>query len=267
MQTVKPARPWRAKASIFQFCLDMLDEACDGAVRFIQIGAHDGVLADPISGHLKRGQWRGLMIEPHPRYFADLKKHLEGMTGVELFNCAVSDREGELELFHVAEEHLDRFPAWARGCATLSRERLLETLAGSHSDGATANVESSIRSVAVPTRTVPDILDSAGQRTADLLLIDVEGWELRILKSFDCSALELKLAIIECNGPNRGDQMEISSIMTQAGFEVFRLRDDLVAIHPDRMLVPLPRVLELLEQDRLFHDAQFTSEGQINAHS
>ena len=248
--TIPLARPWRAKPILLNFCLAAIDKACAGAVRFVQVGAHDGSLADPIRDYATSG-WRGIMIEPHPVYFAELNALHGARSALTLVNCAVSDIEASFDLYHLAESQRVQFPDWARGCASMSRARLEEVLSGRRLDEQRVDPDRDIAAVRVAARRLDTILAEAGAETADFLIVDVEGWELNVLNSVDLDRLALRAALIECNGPDRTQEAEIAARLKAAGFETFRLRDDLLALHPERASVPLGDVLTLLGQPHL----------------
>lgn len=251
---VNLARPWKAKRALLSFCLDAVDRACADGPRFVQVGANDGRLADPIRGYIETGRWHGLMIEPHPAYFADLAGLHGKRPCVALANCAVSDAEGEMELFHLSETRRDAYPPWARGCASLRRERLIEVLAGQCSDGEAADVGEDIDSVRVPVRRLDALLAEHGLDALDILVVDVEGFEINVLKSLDLSTLDLRACMVECNGSDAPREAEIAAMLRAAGLVTFRLRDDLFAVHPDRLAVPVVDLMAFLGQSPVDED-------------
>ncbi len=113
-------------------------------MRFAQVGANDGKLADPILRFIETGAWQGVMIEPHPAYFADLSELHRGKAGIQLVNCAVSNAEGQMQLFHLSEAEHGAYPSWARGCASLKHNRLVEVLTGKRKDGTVFPIQLSI---------------------------------------------------------------------------------------------------------------------------
>lgn len=69
MQDITPlklAQPWIATKVILNFCLDAVNAGKAGSVRFVQVGANDGVMADPVRRFLEYERWSGVMIEPLP---------------------------------------------------------------------------------------------------------------------------------------------------------------------------------------------------------
>ena len=77
---------------------------------FVQIGAHDGKKHDPIYRFVKKLGWRGLLVEPVPRYFKMLKQNYEGQKRLKFANYAIGDRDGETTIYGVADDA----PLWYR---------------------------------------------------------------------------------------------------------------------------------------------------------
>ncbi|MEM8804212.1 MAG: FkbM family methyltransferase [Pseudomonadota bacterium] len=241
------ARPWIAKKVLMQFALTAVDRATP-ITNFVQVGANDGVLDDPIFPFIDAGGWEGVMIEPHPTYFKDLSNTHADRHGIKLVNCAVSDTPGEMELFHVAETERNSFPAWARGCASLKKERLCEILEDARADGTGLDPSRDIASVFVKVRRLDDVLATLGLQSIDFLIVDVEGFELQVLDSVDLSTLNLRAAVVECNGSDAHHEADVAERFAAVGMTTFRLRDDLLAVHPERLSVPLSDMLTFLNQ-------------------
>lgn len=246
--TVALAKPWRGKKVIVQYCLALLDRVCGGKVSFVQVGANDGVLADPILPYVRDSAWTGVMIEPHPTYFKDLQALHGGRDRIRLENCAVSDQPGTLELHFLAEAERENYPDWARGCASMTEARMYDAIAGHRLDGTDCVISRDIDHVSVPARRLDDILDGRAEDTPDFILADVEGFEVSVLKSVDLTQLPLRAAMIECNKSDRKDENEIARLLAQAGLVTFRLRGDLLALHPTRFPMTVEDLLRFLDQ-------------------
>lgn len=241
------ARPWIAKKVLMQFALSAVDRASP-ITRFAQVGANDGVLDDPIFPFIDAGGWEGVMVEPHPAYFKDLSDRHANRPGLHLVNCAVSSTKGDMELFHLAETERACFPDWARGCASLKPERLSEILGDARTDGSDFDAARDIASVTVQVRPLTEILAEAGMQMLDFLIIDVEGFELQVLDSVDLGTLGLRAAVVECNGSDIHHETEVAARFASVGMITFRLRDDLIAMHPERLSVPLSDMMTFLNQ-------------------
>jgi FkbM family methyltransferase len=138
---------------------------------FIQIGANDGVSDDPLRHYVVRHHWRGLLVEPQPRAFAELTKNYSGETQLLFENAAISDSDGEVELFSASAE---ADPAMR---LIVSMDRALVQRWVGYS---VPLVIERVKAVSVET-----LLARHGVEHVDLLQIDAEGFDFEIIKMFD----------------------------------------------------------------------------------
>ena len=68
-------------------CRYMFDhgEVCN----FIQVGAFDGVTADPLRRYIHRCGWRGVMLEPQPDVAAQLRQLYRDNANIVILEAAV----------------------------------------------------------------------------------------------------------------------------------------------------------------------------------
>ncbi len=153
-----------------------------------------------------------------------------------------------MTLYYLAEDQRDAYPAWARGCASLKANRLVEVLGGHRIDGNATDPHHDVAEVMVPVRTLGAILKDARIMTLDLLVVDVEGFELNVLDSVDLNSLDLRAALIECNGSDKANEGQVAARLSEAGLTTFRFRDDLFALDPERCPVAMTDLLAFLGQ-------------------
>ena len=84
---------------------------------FLQVGGMDGKRFDPIYAFVKHYRWKGIILEPLPDLFETLAANYAGTERVILVNAALTDRDGEHEMFRVQRQAvLDGVvPLWAEG--------------------------------------------------------------------------------------------------------------------------------------------------------
>ena len=104
---------------------------------FVQIGAFDGVTADPIYELVQSRNWRGVLVEPQIEAFERLQENYAGQDGLQFFNVAICDHDGEIDLFTrpdgmvqaaSLERHLMKKPG-RRGRQVVARRVVAWTLA------------------------------------------------------------------------------------------------------------------------------------------
>ena len=143
---------------------------------FVQIGASDGVRWDPLHHLVCEYHLSGLLVEPLPDVFAQLKLNYEGESQLSFANCAIAPRDGVRSLFRVRSDA--PVGDWAQGIASFNRAHLMALL-GDVEEG-----NQFIEEVIVPSMTVGTLLQKHQIDRVALLQIDVEGYDYEVLKMF-----------------------------------------------------------------------------------
>ena len=244
---IEAMMPWPARRFIrgrlMSLLLDGIAEQCSDSTTVVQIGAHDGIMADPVQKHLAEQDWRAILIEPHPVYFSELARLYKGNEKIETINCGVSSQPGKMELFHLNEAARGKYSKGARGCASLNRQRMFDALERVNAKRGMTTDEDDIAVTTVTLRRLDSILSDRGITSVDILVVDVEGHEVHVLNSVELGELDLKLAIIECNGPDVAFEAQLTEKLHSAGLSVFRLGDDLVGFREGTLKVPFEMLL------------------------
>ena len=68
----------KSDLNIFDLAATALRVKNHGQVTFVQVGANDGYRFDPLRKHIVAYHWPGLLIEPQPDVFAELKQNPRG---------------------------------------------------------------------------------------------------------------------------------------------------------------------------------------------
>jgi FkbM family methyltransferase len=142
-----------------------------GSFFFLQVGANDGALDDPIRDLVIKHDLKGVLVEPLPDMFEKLQQNYAGQTGLQFENVAISRQPGTIKIYRIAADADVPDPHW-HGMASMSREHLLK-------HGATA---AQIQVCEVPAVTMKSVLQKHDIRALDLLQIDTEGYDYEVLK-------------------------------------------------------------------------------------
>src|SRR5262249_5655181 len=150
----------------------------------------DGVAGDPIrSMVLSHPGWRGVLVEPQLRAFQRLQRNYASASHrVHFLNCAVSDFSGCIDMYEFDESEIEklRLPAWSRELASADESHLVR-----HFPSARRSKRR------VPTMRVSEILDGYGFTMVDLIVMDVEGHERRIIEDIDFASLGVHAVVFE----------------------------------------------------------------------
>ncbi len=140
---------------------------------FVQCGANDGYGNDPTYYLEKAFGWKGIMVEPLPIYKA-CQKNRRASTVYNFATGSFEDRDKTVTF-------VDCYGmSFIKGSIENEKEWIE---AGERTQGIKA------KTIEVPLRPVQDIIDGHfaqhGVRKIDLLVADVEGYELSVLRGFD----------------------------------------------------------------------------------
>jgi len=142
-------------------------------VNFIQVGACDGDQNDPIRPFILTGMTRSILIEPNPFAFARLQKNYEGVPGVILVQAAIGDEDGETSFYRVKKtDKPEDEPDPTLQIASFFPQHLYKF--GFKPD--------QIEQITVSCRTLASIVREYQWDRIDLLQIDAEGYDAKIVE-------------------------------------------------------------------------------------
>lgn len=145
------------------------------AFTFVQVGAFDGVVQDPLRKYIAAHRWRGVMIEPQPRPAEKLRDMYRDNDGVLVLQAAIDATPGTRALYTVDSPAA---PAWAGALASFHKDVLLRQA------DLIPGLDGMIKELAVDCISFDDVLDRLPASPLDLLQIDTEGADGDILSLF-----------------------------------------------------------------------------------
>ncbi|MCR4274874.1 MAG: FkbM family methyltransferase [Candidatus Campbellbacteria bacterium] len=143
---------------------------------FIQIGAKGGGWPDPIRRYVLKYNWQGIFVEPIPYWFKKLKKTYTNALNVSFENVAIAEENTKRVFYHVRESN------WylrliGGSLSSFSKENILKHVRWWRPPGLRSNIiESTLNCLSFNT-----LLQKYGVQKIDLLVIDTEGYDFKIL--------------------------------------------------------------------------------------
>lgn len=184
---------------------------------FIQIGANDGITADPIRNFVRKYPDRvsGIAIEPLPDVFKLLRNNYKDYPNIRTLNIAIHNTEKVMKLYRVDPKKLHRFHALSRGIASFDEHHYLRT-------GLVPS--DSIIAEKVKCISIKELLEKENISKIDLLLIDTEGYDVEIIMNLDFSKIKPSIIRFE-HGLKHGhmsDEMflNVTGYLNQNGYQV-----------------------------------------------
>ncbi|MGD1029724.1 MAG: FkbM family methyltransferase [Opitutaceae bacterium] len=176
----------------------------------LQIGANDGATGDPLARWFGETQWSGVLVEPIPHLAAALARRYTARENIAVERSAIGESDGEARMFRIADS--PGAPSWHQQLASFDRSVLLK-----HT-GAIPGLDSLVVEEAVPVISVKTLLSRHRMSRIDLLVIDTEGHDFRILRQFDLIALAPVLVMFEHQHLSPADKSAAYSLLRRAGY-------------------------------------------------
>ena len=195
-------------------------------VEFIQIGAHDGISGDPIRPNVLRNAfWSGVLVEPNPMLFEQLKNNYAGHPRLSFKCAAISDSPGVLPLYVVTRPGYEgEFPHWWSEVSSLDKDHLLRELP--------EECHALIDQIEVPVLTLRDIMSDGPGKNVNLIVMDVEGHEPPILRYLLNSNIRPDVLVFEHKHMPQSVRMEFATEFYRQGYRTKSYGRDTVIYRP-----------------------------------
>jgi FkbM family methyltransferase len=159
---------------------------------FIEAGANDGIAQSNTYFLEKKLGWKGLLVEPVPRYFRMCRRARTAIT----VNNALGPLEKDGEDLEILAGGLMSLPVSVDARFLHGRSVQEHAAFGAREYGARA-----AQTVRTRIRALSALIDEAGLGKIDFFSLDVEGFELEVLKGLDMSRHRPGLMLIETEQP------------------------------------------------------------------
>ncbi len=193
-----------------------------GDFTFVQIGAFDGIRNDIIRKFILKYKWKGVLVEPVKHLFDTLVNNYKGQDNLYFENSAIAEKN-EIKDFYRIKQNSDNLAPYYEELGTLNPEILLKN------KGVIPDIENYIISEKVRCIRFSDLLEKYNIKKVDLLQIDTEGYDYRIIKTIDFVSIEPKVIIYEHKHLTEGERIGCANLLKAKGYAVCRLGVDTLA--------------------------------------
>ena len=174
---------------------------------FIEAGAADGLFQSTTHGLETGKNWKGILVEPNS---AEYQSCIANRPNSKVFNCALVNPEYGWETIKM------NYRTWHgadRGAVTSVSDSNINPIWGAH-----------VSEYNVRARTLDSILEEEGISKIDFLSLDVEGYELNVLKGFNISKYKPSIVLVEIHSGT--EQLEdIKGLMVDYDIEQVSTHD------------------------------------------
>ena len=184
-------------------------------VRFIEVGANDGRTWDILFKFVKMFSWEGILIEPHPKYFKELMENYAGIRTdkIHFENVAISNRNETRKLYYLSKLN--------KKIKHYHELKGINSLSKAHVDKF-RNVQShvSIDSKTVKCITLEEVVKKYDFWNFQLLMIDTEGFDYKIIQSIDFSKFKPDLICFENENLTAIEINSINKVLSNNNYEL-----------------------------------------------
>jgi FkbM family methyltransferase len=200
---------------------------------FVNVGANDGVMNDPIYPFIQKYGWRGIAVEPVPHVFAQLSANYRDLSQVILEQVAVaetprpfwfvkpgsgSEEYAVQQVGSLREEYVyealremrkvpNAGPAYAGVSPAVAHDA--DTSGPIISDG----VERFVERLDVECITFNDLMERHGVDHIDFLNIDAEGCDFEIFRSIDFERFRPEVLCIEVAALSETETADLNALL------------------------------------------------------
>lgn len=227
-------RPIKDAAEIW---MDTFSKSNHGKIRFIQIGASDGLRWDPVRRFILRDNWSGVLIEPLQPVYRMLKDNYAYLKREDLFfeNCAISDQGGgSIGFWSYTDEFLSSLSLEDRlyylRKSSLDKGQVERALAPIAPIGPIGGISQKIICYTVKVTSLRVIIDRYfPDHKIDLVCIDAEGHDDAVIRSIDFEECTPKAIFYESHN-QPGNEAKTENYLIEKGYAITRLGGDTVAV-------------------------------------
>lgn len=166
---------------------------------FIEAGANDGFTQSNTYYFEKLLGWQGILVEPIPELY---ERCVKERPNSKVFNCALVSTDYNGRSVKMMYSNLMSLVQGAQKSdnadfAHVRRGLEVQKIADTYE-------------VEVPARTLTSILNEVGVETIDILSLDVEGYELNVLRGLDFNKYQPKYILVETNFRDEIDEQLVA---------------------------------------------------------
>lgn len=217
---------------VFDICVEYLMSAVGSEIKFIQVGANDGIFGDPLRKYILNYPWTGVLVEPQIDVFERLQSNYANATGRLIFeNVAISGDDGEISMYRRRNNSVHSGnDVYASSVVSSDPNVVAKQLQLRNED---------LEEIKVPCLKLDDIIAKYGLADFHLLQVDTEGHDCKVLKTLDISKYKPAIIQFEHGHLKPAEITQLVGWLNDEGYGVLYggYQNDTVAVHLEHFQV------------------------------
>ena len=202
-------------------------KAVDGkpCLFFVQVGSNDGLQGDPIHDLIiSRESWSGIFIEPIDFLFQRLRKNYGNAERFVFENVAIGTEKGTKKFYYVSEKSKTELDLhyWHYQLGSFDRAHITRALGD--------QMNAYIIEEDVECLPLQDVLDRNQVNAIDLLHIDTEGFDYKILSQLDFKRYKPSIILFEHHLLTDDEFEKARRLLRGYGYRLHNYGNDILAV-------------------------------------
>jgi len=194
-------------------------------VFFVQVGSNDGVQGDPIHDLvIDRQNWRGIFIEPIHFLFDRLCKNYGESERFVFEKVAIGTRSETKKFYYVSEKAKSELelPFWHDQLGSFDKDHVIRMLGD--------QMRPYIIEADVECQPLQTIFDRNRVQTIDLLHIDTEGFDYKVLSQVDFKRYKPSVILFEHHLLTDDEFFKARKLLRSNGYRLLQHGNDTLAL-------------------------------------
>jgi FkbM family methyltransferase len=208
---------------------------------FIQIGANNGVTNDFFHKFIKKYNLSGILVEPVPHLFEQLKKNYGPRKGLYFENAAIGNPQDHLTFYRVKSDRhkfYDQLGSFNKATILNHKKKI-------------PNIEALIVEEQVRVVDFNVLVQNFEKKKIDILIMDTEGYDGEIIKMINFDKINIDLLVFENKHLSVSDHQHCINLLTERRFKAIVNGSDTICLKRELFdILSLPETQKVESNER-----------------
>ena len=191
--------------------------------NFIKIGSNDGLKNDPFGEMILQFNWNGIMVEPFEPNYKKLRENFGNQQNLVLENAGISDSNGFFDFYFITDITADE-PDWYDQVGSFNKETFVKNIE------VEKKLLSRIGIKKIECITFDDLVKKHHFTSVDLIHLDTEGYDWKILRTIDINRYKPKVILFEIEWLTHYEIREARQHLIKNGYKLYYDGNDCIAV-------------------------------------